>query len=339
METLSVVDKHVRQQAHESFCRSLSHEYFSGDYAVDPRRLVDVQAERKAVGLYSIVRLRLRSRQAFHRSWSHIREDAADVAALCFVKRGALSLSHSAGRSLAQAGEVIVSRSMTPHVLESEPGDDGLCEVLQLVVPAHLLRRVLGLDVRTGFRMAAVGRPFAIVERLLGDLFEDSAELNEQAINLLIEGALCALGDAIRCQDACAAPRPSLADKRLQDVLRFIETHLSDSKLSVAQVAKNCGISSRYLSLLLMHNGTPFSTLVWDKRLKAAVQWLSTARPGEVTISEIAYRVGFKSAAHFSRMFKREYKVSPRLYRTKMPSPADAGGPPALIVNGGGFRH
>jgi AraC family transcriptional regulator, positive regulator of tynA and feaB len=324
METLFVVDQHSVQQAREASLGALNREYFTGDYAVEPGQVIDVRAERKAAGPCSIIRLRSRSRQSFRRSWGHIREDAADVAVLCFVKRGSLCLSHSGGQSLALAGDLLVARSMTPHTSDSQPGEDGLCEILQLVVPTHLLRRVFGLEVKTGFCMRATGRRFAIAERILADLFEDTGELNENAVNLLVESALCVLGDAIKTQESCASIRPTLADKRLQDVLRFIETHLSDPKLSVAQVAKNCGISSRYLSLLLMQNGTPFSVLVWNKRLQAAVQWLSTSRPGEATISEIAYRVGFKSAAHFSRMFKREFKLSPRQYRSVVPPAAAA---------------
>lgn len=338
METLFVVDKQDHRRSGDVLHGPLSREYFSGDYSVEPGQSINARAERKAAGPCSIIRLRSRSRQSFRRSWNHIREDAADVAVLCFVKRGTLCLSHSGGQSLALAGDVIVTRSMTPHDSESQPGEDGLCEILQLVVPAHLLRRVLGLDVKTGFRMPAVGRRFAIAERILADLFEDTGELNGQAVNLLIESVLCMLGDAIKSQESCAAARPTLADKRLQDVLRFIETHLSDPKLSVAQAAMNCGISSRYLSLLLMQNGTPFSALVWNKRLKAAVHWLSTARPGEATISEIAYRVGFKSAAHFSRMFKREFKLSPRQYRAAILSPA-ADGQKSLAINSGESRH
>ena len=116
-------------------------------------------------------------------------------------------------------------------------------------------------------------------------------------------------------RDTCGPVRQTVSDKRLQDVLRFIEVHLSDSKLSIATVAKGCGISPRYLSFLLKLHGTPFSTLVWDKRLKMASGWLTQSKPSEISVSEIAYRVGFKSPAHFSRMFKRVYGMTPCEYR------------------------
>ena len=100
--------------------------------------------------------------------------------------------------------------------------------------------------------------------------------------------------------------------------------HLSDSKLSIATVAKGCGISPRYLSFLLKLHGTPFSTLVWDKRLKMASGWLSQSKPSDISVSEIAYRVGFKSPAHFSRMFKRVYGMSPCEYRAANQQPEAA---------------
>ena len=138
--------------------------------------------------------------------------------------------------------------------------------------------------------------------------------------------------------DSCPPQRQTLADKRLQDVLRYIENHLSDPKLSIATVAKACGISSRYLFLLLKLRGTLFSALIWDKRLKLAAQWLATSKPGDAAISEIAYGVGFKSPAHFSRMFKREFKVSPRQYRV-VAAAASAHPAEAVVVDGGQSWH
>ena len=98
-------------------------------------------------------------------------------------------------------------------------------------------------------------------------------------------------------------------------MLRFIEVHLSDPQLSTAMVAKGCGIRPRYLSFLLRLKGTSFSELVWEQRLEKAKYWLSASDPRDISISEIAYGVGFKSPAHFSRMFKRVFKVNPREFR------------------------
>ena len=109
--------------------------------------------------------------------------------------------------------------------------------------------------------------------------------------------------------------RQSLREKRLQDVLRYIDLHLSDPNLCTAAIAGACGIAPRYLSELLKQNDTPFSEYVWDKRVQAASRWLVSTAAAEISIAEIAFRVGFKSPAHFSRMFKRMFAMGPREYR------------------------
>ncbi|SEQ44148.1 AraC-type DNA-binding protein [Solimonas aquatica] len=314
-ETLFVFDKRNYQDCQNSFRGEHNQEYYLGDYSIEAGSVIDVRAERRSVGSCSIIRLRSKSRLFFRRSWSHIREDATDVTVLWFVKRGRLCISHQCGYTVAKAGDFAITKSMTPFSIECQPDEDSVHEVLHVIVPAHVFRRFVAQDVRTGFMVPAKGRDFAIAERLLIDIFEDTGELKDHVAQLLMDSAISVLSDAIKDRDVAAPVRRSISDKRLQDVLRYIEIHLSDPKLSIATVAKGCGISPRYLSLLLKLHGTPFSTLVWDKRLKIAGQWLSASKSGETSVSEIAYRVGFKSPAHFSRMFKRAYNMSPRQYR------------------------
>jgi len=346
METLFVFDKRNYLDCQNAFRGPRNREYYTGDYSIDPGLVIDVRAERKGIGSCSIIRLQSRTRLFFRRGWTHIREDGTDVAVLWFVKRGALCVSHQFGDTVARAGDFMITKSLAPFTVECQPGDDARHEVLHVVVPTHVLRRFVSQDLRTGFCVPARGRKFAIAERLLNDLFEDPGELSEHVAQALIDSALAVLCDAIRDHQPGVPQRQTLPGQRLNDVLRYIELHLSDPKLSIATVARDCGISPRYLSLLLKLRGTPFSTLVWDQRLKLAGQWLATSQPGEASVSEIAYRVGFKSAAHFSRMFKREFKLSPRAYRmagSPSPSPLQPPAPQreqqALVGDGGQSRH
>jgi len=336
METLFLIDKRNYRECQTAFRGQRNREYYSGEYSVDPGSVIEVRADRRIVGSCSIIRLCSRTRQVFRRSWSHIREDATDVAVLCFVRHGRVRLTHQCGETLAEAGDFLVSRSTTPFSVESLPDSNGQHEILHLTVPMHLLRTLGCHDVRTGFHIPVQTRALKLAERLLAELFEDEGELAETSTQLLLESVLSLLGEAIRSQSGAGMLRQTLGEKRLQDVLRYIETHLSDPRLCVASVARGCGISSRYLSLLLKVNGTPFSTLLWDKRLKTAGQWLANSRPGEASISEVAYRVGFKSPAHFSRMFKREFKLTPRQYRGATPAKCE---PQAVVIDGGDSRH
>ena len=301
-KTLFAFDERNYRDCQKAFRGDKNQEYYLGDYSIEAGSIIDVRADKKAVGSCSLIRLKAKSRQFFRRSWSHIREDATDVVVLWFVKRGSLCISHQRGRSIARAGDFMITKSMAPFTIECHTDDESIHEVFHLVVPAHLFRRFLPLDVNVGFTMPAEAREFQIAERILMDVFAGSGELAEHVEQLLIETALGVLADVIRRCENYTRQRQSLAEKRLQDVLKFIDVHLSDPTLNAAMVADACGISSRYLSHLFKQSGTSFSALVWDRRLKIANQWLSSTKPSDISIAEIAFRVGFKSPAHFSRL-------------------------------------
>lgn len=313
-EVLFSFNERNYQECQQGFRGDNNQEYYLGEYSIDADSVVDVRAEKKAVGPYSLVRVKARSRQFFRRSWAHIREDATDVMVLWFVKRGSLAVSHQSGQSVAEAGDFALTRSMTPFAMDCVPDHESRHEVFHLIVPTHLFRGFLNRDINTGFSLPARGRQWAIAERLLCDAYDGAGELSEAAERTLVDSALGLIADLLgECDDGQG--RQSLAEQRLQDVLRYIEVHLSDPRLSTAMVAQACGISTRYLSHLLKQSGTSFSTLMWEQRLKTASRWLASTQPGDISIAEVAFRVGFKSPAHFSRLFKRVYGKGPREYR------------------------
>lgn len=315
-ETLFAFDERNYRDCQNAFRGDNNQEYYLGDYSIEAGSTIDVRADKKAVGSCSIIRLRSKSRLFFRRSWSHIREDATDVTVLWFVKRGSLCVSHQSGSSTAAAGDFVITKSMSPFTMECKTDDESVHEVLHVIVPTHVFRRFIPREVTPGFTVPAEGREFLIAERILTDVFEDADELAEHIEQLLVDSALSVLTDAIKDCDNATRTRQPISEKRLQDVLRFIEIHLCDPKLNATMVAEACGISPRYLSHLLRQHGVSFSALVWDWRLKIAHQWLSSTNPSDISIAEIAFRVGFKSPAHFSRLFKRVFKVGPREYRS-----------------------
>lgn len=314
-ETLFAIDERNYRNCQELFRGNNNQEYYHGDYSIDAGSTIDVRAEKKAVGACSIISLKSKTRLSFRRTWSHIREDPTDVTVLWFVKRGRLCISHPSGYTNAKPGDFVVTRSMTPFFIECRVDEESVHEVLHIVIPTHVMRNYISRDVSTIFSISAAGSEFAIVQQILTGIFEDQGGLPPHIAQLLFDSALAVLRHAIGARVVGMPTRQSVSDKRLQDILRYVEIHLSDPKLSIAMVAKGCGISPRYLSFLLKQHGMSFSTLVWDQRLKVASRWLLSSKPSDIAISEIAYRVGFKSSAHFSRVFKRAFNMCPREYR------------------------
>lgn len=314
-ETLFSFDKRNYRECQHLFRGARSQEYYLGDFWIDDASNVDVRAERKAVGAVSIIKQRSATNLSFRRSRQHIREDATDLSILWFVKQGELALSNQCGNKVARPGDFVITRSMAPFFIECRTGSDNVHEVLHVTVPTHILRKFIQQDFSTGLFMPVARAELAIAENILTDVFEDEGRLGDNSAKLLVETAFGLIGNAVRASDDMQPVRQSIADRRLDEVLRFIEVHLSDPQLSTAMVAKGCGISPRYLSFLLRLRETSFSELVWEQRLAKAKDWLSSSDPRDISISEIAYGVGFKSPAHFSRMFKRVFGANPREYR------------------------
>jgi AraC-like DNA-binding protein len=314
-ETLFAVDRRNYQECQKLFRGERGQEYYLGDFWIEDASTIEVKSERKAVGPISIIRQRSATNLFFRRTRQHIREDATDLSVLWFVRRGSLAFSNQCGNRVVKPGEFAITRSMSPFFIECRPASDEVHEVLHVTVPTHILRGHVSHNVDTGLFMNASRAELAAAESIFARVFDDDGGLGEDSARLLVETALALVGHAVRGDEGIAPGRQTIADRRLAEVLRFIEVHLSDPQLSTSMVAKGCGISPRYLSFLLRLKGTSFSELVWEQRLDKARNWLASSDPREISISEIAYGVGFKSPAHFSRMFKRVFRVNPREFR------------------------
>lgn len=122
--------------------------------------------------------------------------------------------------------------------------------------------------------------------------------------SLQTEKAAFALGGA---QGARAA--------HLHRVCQDIETVLSEPDLSLSRVAQISGASTRYVQKLFQNGGKRFSTYIRARRLERCRQDLVSPTHAHLSISEICFRWGFNSTAHFSRSFRDQFGVSPREFR------------------------
>ena len=106
-ETLFAFDESNYRDCQNRFRGDRNQEYYVGDLTIEDGSIIDIRADRKAVGPVSIIRLTSRTRHSFRRTWAHIRQDATDVTVMWFVKRGRLCVSNQNGSSVAKAGEIL----------------------------------------------------------------------------------------------------------------------------------------------------------------------------------------------------------------------------------------
>ena len=106
-------------------------------------------------------------------------------------------------------------------------------------------------------------------------------------------------------------------DKFLQRVMDVINDNLSNSDLSVDDIADRVGISRVHLyrKMKELTNQTPHN-FIKNLRLKQAARLLEDPKQ---SITEVMYACGFSNSASFSTMFKNMFGMSPRDYqRSKM---------------------
>ena len=102
---------------------------------------------------------------------------------------------------------------------------------------------------------------------------------------------------------------------RLQLVKSYIESRLDDPDLTPGIIARDNGISLRYLHYLFKVSGTSVSEWVREQRLKKCHQKLTSAKFEGESITAIAFSMGFNSSSHFTRLFKQKFGMTPRYAR------------------------
>lgn len=103
-------------------------------------------------------------------------------------------------------------------------------------------------------------------------------------------------------------------------VMLYIERHFDDAELTPTRLASVHGISLRYLHLLFAQHGQAVSGSIRERRLEYCCQVLANAH-SSLSVSEIAFRAGFKDSSHFSRAFRQRFGVSPTEHRRKSQRP------------------
>lgn len=98
---------------------------------------------------------------------------------------------------------------------------------------------------------------------------------------------------------------------RLSAIKADINNHLGDTELTVTTVALRHRLSPRHIQRLFAGEGTTFSDFVLNQRIARAHRHLNDPRHGHLSISAIAFDVGFGDLSYFNRTFRRRYGASP----------------------------
>lgn len=105
---------------------------------------------------------------------------------------------------------------------------------------------------------------------------------------------------------------PIIQERRLRQVIEIIG---SDPALSVRDLAEKVSLSPAHLQRLFKRQtGIQLGCLIAESRLQKAAELL---RSTNLSIKEVAYRVGYQHHSSFVRAFERRFAQPPKIYRNQ----------------------
>jgi AraC-like DNA-binding protein len=103
-------------------------------------------------------------------------------------------------------------------------------------------------------------------------------------------------------------PLPSVLKLRVR---QYVQAHLSDPELSIPRIAEALRCSTRYLHKVFEDDGISLERQIWATRLERCRAALVHEANASRSAAEIGFAWGFKSSAHFCRLFKRHFGITP----------------------------
>jgi AraC-like DNA-binding protein len=103
-----------------------------------------------------------------------------------------------------------------------------------------------------------------------------------------------------------------LDEQLINKAIAIVEKNIANTGFSVEELSRELGMSRVHLyKKLLSITGKSPIEFIRTIRLKIAAQLL---KKSQLTVSEIAYKVGFNNPKYFSKYFKAEFNVLPSQY-------------------------
>lgn len=107
----------------------------------------------------------------------------------------------------------------------------------------------------------------------------------------------------------------SMDEQFIQNAVKYVESHIDNSELSVNEMGKFLCVSRAqlYKRMIALTGRSPIE-FIRIIRIKRAHQLLSCSQQ---SVAEVAYQVGFNNPKYFSQYFKEEYGISPSDFRKR----------------------
>lgn len=232
-------------------------------------------------------------------------QDAYFVALLL---SGQYALEQHGRSATLKPGEMLLYDATQPHRISCS----GKFSKLIFAVPrATLLARFSRPDLCTAIRLTQQHSTAMVAADFLKSWSARLPQLSPAALDTLCETSLDLLALALAEIRPNAIKSSRIQAMTLLEIKRHVEQQLADPALNATRIAQAVGLSPRYINALFEQEQQSLMRYVLQRRLERCHQAIAQRQATGLTISQIAFRWGFNDLAHFSRVFKKRYGVSP----------------------------
>lgn len=244
------------------------------------------------------------------RTKRHVEAATDDLVQINFQLAGEGVVEQCGRTAITRPGEFVIYHSLRPYEMRF----GGAFRQISIEMPSELLRREFGsFEAFTAITISGsrgLGRFLYDFVRSLArdDLpFEARAasRIQSHVVDLLVTGLVAVQADE----------KPSGLARReraLSEVKRYIRANLRDPELSPRRVANAQNMSLRNLYLLFEQEDEPIARWIQNARLERSKADLEAHSHDNRSVSDIAFGWGFSDSAHFSRVFRQRFRMSPR---------------------------
>ena len=193
-------------------------------------------------------------------------------------------------------------------------------------------KRSLVVRFRKEALSARVGRPDLVpcavlrrdqpIARLLSSYLINGLEVADgvtpEAGALFEEQATELLAQALR-ESWAELPEPSLALREglFVRARRLIKLRFGDPDLGPEALARELGVSARFLQRVFAERGETVMKRVFAERIGRAGELLCAADAAHRSVTDIAFACGFSDSSHFGRVFAKQMAMTPTEWRRR----------------------